>query len=372
MKRYIPILCIFILCFHYLKASEGNEEKSTIHEWKIGGSFQKGRTIKHSEQLGPILERSSMGGEIFLSKQTYGLHRWNTFFNYPEYGLCYKYLDLGSPTYVGTAQCLFPYLNFHLLSNRSPFNFFLRTGAGFAHVEKTYNAVSDTLNHAFSTHLNVVLNAQLQAVCRISKTFSLYAGAEITHLSNGAYQMPNLGTNTFSYFAGISQSFGGKKQLEVIGDKTNKRNKPWDCSVYFLGGIKEINPIGGKKYFAGDLDIELTKKHLQYTRFGISLDVTHDASEYDCIIFQSLPAVDRFSTTRIGVSGGYVWLFGNFSLDLYLGAYIHEENLLYGKIYQRTSLRYPLSDRLKLSIMFRNHKGKADYIGIGFGYRISR
>jgi hypothetical protein len=227
------------------------------------------------------------------------------------------------------------------------------------------------LNHAFSTHLNVALSAQLRGECKISNTWSYFAGAGITHISNGAYRMPNLGLNTFSLFTGFSKSFGKENRFISSGDKINEKNRNWDCSVFLLGGVKEINPYGGTTYFAGYLNIELTKKHLQYTRFGLSLDVTYDASEYDCIIFQSLPAVDRLKTTRIGISGGYVWSFGNLSLDLYFGTYLHEANALYGRVYQRTSLRYPLSDRVKMSIAFRNHKGKADFIGLGLGYRIS-
>ena len=372
MKKRIFIVCIGMLSFHYVRAFEDNKEKSTIREWQMGGMIYRGKTIEHSALLAPIIERPAVGGEIFFSKQTYGKRRWNAFFNYPEYGISYTLLDLGSPNYTGTAHCLFPYLNFYLLDHKSLINIRLRTGGGLAYMEKIYDAETNPLNHAFSTRFNVVLNAQLQAVCKIGSSLSFFAGAGITHLSNGAVQMPNLGMNTVSFFTGISQSFGKKNQFVVYEDKINKKNKNWGCSVFFIGGIKEINPIGGKKYPAYDLNIEVTKKHLQYTRFGLSLDVTHDGSEYDCIIFQSLPPVDRLKTTRIGISGGYEWLFGDFSVDLFFGTYLHEPNPLYGKVYQRTSLRYPLSDRLKLSIAFRNHKGKADYIGLGFGFRLTR
>ena len=372
MRIAIPILCVFILSSHLVRASEDNKEKPIVHEWKTGGTIHAGKGIKHSTLMAPTIERSAAGGEFFISKQTYGAHHWNAFFNYPEYGICYTFFDLGSPSYAGTSHCLFPYLNFHLFDNQNRMNLHLRTGAGLAYVEKIYDAETNPENFAFSTHLNVVLNAQLQGVNKMSNTWSLSAGVGIIHFSNGAYRMPNSGMNTVSFFTGVSRSFGKENRYIPSENRTNEKNKNWDCSVFLLGGIKEINPIGGKKYFAGDLNVEVTKKHLQYTRFGAGLDITYDASEYDCIIFQSLPPVDRLKTTRIGISGGYEWLFGDFSLDLFLGTYLHEPNLLYGKIYQRSSLRYPLSDRLKLSITFRNHKGKADYIGLGFGYRLTK
>jgi len=333
--------------------------------------IHRGKAIRHSPLVAPIIERQAIGGEIFLSKQTDGAHRWNAFFNYPEYGICYTFFDLGSPNYAGTVQCLFPYLNFHLFNNKSRLNLQFRTGAGIAYVDKIYNAETNPLNNAFSTHPNIVLNAQLQGVYHINNTH-LFAGIGILHLSNGAYRMPNLGLNTVSLFTGISQSFGKKNRFITYEDRMNEKNKNWDCSVFLLGGIKEINPIGGKTYFAGDFNVEVTKKHLQYTRFGLGLDITYDASEHDRMFFQSKPAVSRLETTRIGISGGYVLLLGVFSLDLYFGTYLHDQNTLYSKVYQRTSLRYPLSDRVKLSLAFRNHKGKADFIGLGFGYRITK
>ena len=372
MKLVISIFCIFILCFNQVKASEDNEKKTIVNEWKSGGAVHKGKIFNHSPLMAPLIKYPVVEGEIFISKQTYGNHRWNSFFNYPEYGLCLSFLDLGSPDYTGTAQCLYPYINFHLFNNRYRMNINFRFGAGFAYIEKIYNAKTNPLNYAFSTHPNILLNAQLQGVCKISKSWSFFAGGGINHFSNGAYRMPNLGMNIFNYFTGISHSFGKEQSLISSENKINLKNKKWDFSLFLLAGIKEINPVGGKTYFAGDFNMELTKKHLQYTRFGLSLDITHDGSEYDCIVFQSLPAVDRLKTTRIGLSGGYVLLFGDFSLDLYLGRYLYEPNPLYGKAYQRTSLRYPLSDRVKVSLAFRNHKGKADFVGIGLGFRLTK
>ena len=370
MNRIIFFIYILFLSFHLVKASDDKPEKSQAYPWQTGAMIHRGNPIKHSPLLAPMIERQATGGELFLSKQTYGKHQWEAFFNYPEYGLSYSFFDLGCPNYVGTVQCLYPYLNFYLFDSRNPVNFRFRTGAGIAYIEKIYDEQNNPLNYAFSTHLNVVLNAQLELVCKLSKSWSLFTGADILHLSNGAYRMPNLGLNTFSAFTGISHSFGKKNQFILFRNKINDKNKNWDCSVFLLGGIKQINPIGGKTYFAGDFNVEVTKKHLQYTRFGISLDVTHDGSEYDCIIFQSLPEVDRLKTTRIGVSGGYELMFGDFSVDLFLGTYLHEPNPLYGKVYQRTSFRYPLSERVKISLAFRNHKGKADFIGLGFGFRL--
>jgi hypothetical protein len=365
------LFCLFIFNLNNLKAND-NDSISTTQEWRIGGAILRGKIVEHSPLMAPIIERPATGGEIFLSKQTYGAHHWNRFFNYPDYGVCYTFLDMGSPDYAGIAHCLFPYLNFHFFNNNSLLNLNLRVGTGLAYVEKIYNAETNPLNQAFSTHLNAILNAQLSGVCNLNDHWSFFAGAGIIHLSNGAYQIPNLGMNIVNVFTGISHSFGSNR-LITPGSKINEKNKNWDCSVFLSAGAKEIKPIGGNRYFAGDFNVEVTKKHLQYTRFGLSMDFTYDASEYNCIVFQSLPPpADRLRTTRVGVSGGYVLLFGDLSLDAYFGVYLHEENPLYGKVYQRTSLRYPLSDRLKLSLTLRNHKGKADYIGIGFGLRLTK
>ena len=369
MRIIIPLICIFILSFHYLHASDINDEKLISKEWKIGGMVHVGRYLIHSPMLAPIIERNALGGEIFLSKQTYGKHHWNSFFNYPEYGISYTYMDIGSLNYLGMAHCLLPYFNFRFFNNRNIFNVEFHLGIGGAYVEKVYDAQKNPDNHAVSTHFNGALNGKLNVSLKISKNWSLFVGTGLLHLSNGAYEKPNKGVNILSFFSGISHSFGRENTFISQSNKINEKNKNWDCSVYLMGGIKEINPIGGSKYLVGDFNLEVTKKHLQYTRFGLSLDITHDKSDYDNIIFQSMPAVERIKTTRLGVSGGYEILFGELSLDLFLGTYIYEPNL-HGRIYQRTSLRYPISDRAKVSLSLRNHKGKADFIGLGLGFRL--
>jgi len=370
MRKIISLLCVFFLSFHYLHSSENNDEKLISGEWQIGGMIHRGKMLNHSSLLAPIIERYAVGGEIFLSKQTYGKNHWNSFFNYPEYGISYTFLNLGSPNYAGMAHCLFPYMNFRFLNNKNPFNLELKVGAGLAYVEKIYNEETNPLNHAFSTHLNAVLNGKFQGSFELSKDWSLFAGIGINHISNGSFKKPNLGVNIYSLFTGFSYSFGKENDFIYPASKINEKNKIWDCSVFLSTGRKEVNPIGGDKYSAYDFSVEVTKKHFQYTRFGLSLDITYDESDYDCIIMRSQPIVERWETTRVGVSGGYVLLFGRLSLDAYVGVYLHEKDILYTKIYQRTSLRYPLTDRLKLSLSLRNNRGKADFIGLGLGYRL--
>ena len=374
MEKFFFSLCVFILSVHFVEASDDNEKRPTVHGWQIGGMYHRGKMHNHSSYITPMIERSAVGGEFFLSKQTHGAHHWNSFFNYPEYGVSYTFLDVGSPTFVGNVHCLFPYLKFHFFNNHSRANIHLRMGLGLGYSEKIYRheRINDWWNFATSTHLNAALSGQLQASYRAGSNWNFLAGAGITHLSNGAYKIPNMGMNIFSLFSGMAYSFG-KERFIVSGDKTDGKNKNWDCSVIFLAGVKERYPIGGSKYFAGDFNVEVTKKHLRYTRFGLSLDATHDTSEYDDgADFQSLSTAEKLRATKIGVSGGYVWLFGDLSLDLYLGTYLHDESGRSEKIYQRTSLRYPLSNRVKMLITLRNHKGRADYIGLGFGVSLTK
>jgi len=255
MRIIIPLFFIFILSFNNLYASDDDTANPTSNEWKIGGMFHTGKMLNHSTLLAPIIERRSVGGEIFISKQSYGKHHWNSFFNYPEYGISYSYLDLGSPNYAGIAHCIFPHINFRFFNYRNPFNIELKVGVGGAFVEKTYNAETNPLNHAFSTHFNAVLNGKLQGSLKISKNLSLFAGTGITHISNGAYKKPNLGVNILSFFVGLSHSYGKENTFISQKSEVNEKNKNWDCSVYLMGGIKEINPIGGKKYLVGDFNL---------------------------------------------------------------------------------------------------------------------
>ncbi len=361
------ILLILELGFATLYAGELGNDSLRLHPWKVGGQLHYGYLINHSHKIKPINEHHASGIEFFVSKQTHGENKWNEFFNYPEYGLACLIISPGSSTYVGTTWHLFPFLKFHLL-NKNSLELDLRVGAGLAYSKRVYDAESNPINLAISTPVNFSLNLQFQQTYRINETWSVFVGEGLTHLSNGAYQMPNVGLNVITLFAGANYAFG--KSNPVIHQKIeDDKKKEWESLLFILGGFKEIYPIGEKKYFAGGASFELSRKHLDFTRFAGMLDITYDASDYDYLVEESNRPSNRLKTVKIGIGGGYELLFGKLSVIAQLGAYLYAENKSMGVIYQRSGFRFALTEQTNIQLALRNQKGNADFVEFGLGYR---
>ncbi len=351
----------------FLFAEDPEKEQLHFRKWKLGSVAHTGYLINHSHKIKPINEEAASGFEITVARQTYGENDWNRFFNYPEYGLSYTWMNVGSPDYVGTAHCLFPFLNFHLISNRSPFNLNMRLGTGLAYVEKLYDAESNPLNLAVSTHLNFALSLQFQASFQLHPQWYLLAGTGLTHISNGAFQVPNTGLNVVTFSAGAAYSFGTKKAVENR-TVSFSRKKNWQPALFLAGGVKEILPPGGDRYLVGNVSFELSKQHLDFTRFAGILDITYDTSDYDFLVNESQTPPNRLSTVKIGLAAGYFFTFDRLTGVIQLGAYAYTKNKDLGIIYQRTGLRYALSDRTSIQLALRNQKGKANFVEFGLGY----
>ncbi len=359
--------CIF-LCYNFLNlfATSFQEDSAKFHRWRVGAKVHYGFLVNHSRKIIPINEQAAFGEEVFVAKQTYGEDNWNQFFNYPEYGLCYTRMNIGSPDYVGTVQGVFPFMNFHLLNNNSPFNLDMRTGIGIAYVDKIYSADINPKNLAISMHFNYLFSLQLQGSYRINKDWNILGGTGLTHLSNGAYVVPNTGLNAITFFTGAQYTFGQYNSCK--NDNISKPLKKWIRTLFISGGIKEIYPIGGNKYFVGNTGFELSRKHLDFTRFSGRLDINYDASDYDFLVNNNETPRNHLSCTKIGLAAGYHFIFDRLSAILQIGAYLYAKNTDLGIIYQRTALRYQLSDRICLQIALRNQRAVADYTEFGLGF----
>ncbi len=360
MKIKPHLFFLLIFCLSGLHVQSQEQDSLYLQPYRIGVTGYYGFLINHSPRIVPMNQQHAFGGELFFSKQTHGENSWNRFFNYPEYGLSYTVMSVGSPDYAGTAQSLIPFMNFHLFSNRNPFNLNLRVGVGAGYLPKVFDEDSNPLSQASGSHLNYALNLQFQGTYRIDNHWNLYAGAGLYHLSNGAFKMPNYGLNVVSALAGVNYAFGGE---ELAGQKQfPEYSKKWQPAIFLTGGMKEILSNYGHKYFTGGGYFELSRQHLACTRYSGILDITYDQSVYRTV------ADNRWEAFKLGVGVGYSLIFNRLSLNLNGGVYLYEKDKTLGIIYQRSAIRYFLSDAWCVQIALRNQLGTADFVEFGIGF----
>lgn len=275
-------------------------------------------------------------------------------------------MDTGSPSYVGKARGIIPFINFHLLNNKKPFNLDLRLGLGAAYLEKIYDEEKNRLNQSISQHINPALNLRISANYKYN-FWKFSAGAGLTHFSNGSFHMPNYGLNIVTFSAGASYSFGNEKRF-ISSSSDTYNSKEWKKSILLSGGMREILPIGGDKYLAGGICFELSKKHLDFTRFIGVVDIIYDGSDFDDLALSENPPENRWETVRFGMGVGYQVIFGKVSVIANPGIYLYSKNKSVGIIYQRTGIRYQITDQITAQTALRYQRGIAQFIEIGLGY----
>ncbi|GHV08229.1 hypothetical protein FACS1894160_2180 [Bacteroidia bacterium] len=325
-----------------------------------------GTLLNHSNKVKRINEGAAYGGEFFVLRQTYGENAWNEFFNNPAFGISYLLLDTGSPSYTGYSHCLIPFAEFHLLNNQKPFNLNLRLGCGVGYVEKIYDRDTNPLNLAIGSHFNAAVNVQLQATYRC-KDWSLFAGGGINHLSNGVFRIPNAGLNVLTAFAGFNYPF--TKERNSVNTKTTKRfnTRNWEKAILLVSGMKS-HGFEQKAIYPAGATFELSKRHLDYTRFAATFDLIYDESDYYSLAFLPEYPNYRYEYVKAGFSVGYHLVFHRVSAIFNVGAYLNSKNEVYGKVYQRTGFRYQLTDHLCAHAQLRYQRAHADFVELALGY----
>ena len=76
-------------------------------------------------------------------------------------------------------------------------------GTGIAYTSLKYNQKNDIDNEYIGSHLNIYFNAGLYGQVKIAKEWSVKAGLDFAHHSNGAMARPNKGANYFGPFVGL-------------------------------------------------------------------------------------------------------------------------------------------------------------------------
>jgi hypothetical protein len=343
-----------------------NPPKNYSEEWNWGMVAHYGTLLSHSDKIKPINEGAAYGGEFFISRQTYGENAWNGFFNNPAFGLSYLFLNTGSMTYTGYSHCLVPFADFHLLNNQKPFNLNFRIGCGVGYVEKIYDQNTNPLNLAIGSHFNVAITARLQATYHY-KDWDLFAGGGVNHLSNGSFRIPNTGLNVLTAFAGFNYPFVDERNL--INTKTTKRfnTREWEKTILLVSGMKS-HGFEQKAIYPAGATFELSKRHLDYTRFAATFDLTYDESEYYSTSFLPEYPNYRYEYVKVGVSVGYHLVFHRVSAILNVGAYLNSKYNVYGIVYQRTGFRYQLTDNICVHALLRYQRAHADFIELAVGY----
>ena len=325
---------------------------------------QVGVLLAHRATMGHLIEHHSYGAEVGVVLQTDGKKQWHHDFNFPEISFNAFYNNPGNEEVMGHAMGVVGGIYLPFFKEKG-WSFGAKFETGLSYLTKRYDVVNNPKNNAIGSHLNSLVRLGL----RLEKQFghqSLGLNLSMTHMSNGAVKLPNLGLNLpflgihYSYFI-QPLHFVDTASIERVGQKVLS----WEFFTQLIASSKQIYPTGGSNYGVIGLTNYVHFKATNRCIIEGGVDLIYNQS-----IIRSLEGdIGAAKNFQLGAYLAYVIPIHRFQMFVGMGAYIYNPLIDDGLFYHRFGARFQIFKRLWANISIKSHWAKADYFEYGLIFR---
>lgn len=357
----------------FLYAQEPVHTKGTYY---LGARMEYGFLWAHRPTMSHLVNRHLIGGEISLWKTTNGEKCWHEPFRRPQSGLTFAVIPLGDER-LGTAFALFPFVNFPVADAGKHASFDIHLGWGIGWLTNKFDPIENHKNTAIGSHLNACLQLQGLFLFSVTKNIFLETGLGITHFSNGAMTLPNLGLNLPMAEVGFHCRISGDPDAPCLPNTSAKflhtdsliRDMHWHLTALLVTGMNDIDPPGGRRYPLCSVLLSATRNTSRKHRFGGGLDLMYSQSLLERMHINEIAATP-WQNVQVGAKFTYELVLGRLYLPFEVGFYAWTKWKENGLIYDRLAIRYLVNDHLLVNISLKTHVARAEYWEAGFGWRI--
>jgi len=369
--------CFLFVCLSASLSAQGNA-------WSIQFAISPGKLIKHSEKMDYKPTGFSQFVELNLTYHTQGKSDWENHYNLPRMGLGLRYLDLGQPSEIlGNGYAFFPFIDFGFFEKqKSSLRFMI--GCGLAYLDKIYHIKYNSHQTAIGSHWNNLTSFQFRYEHQFYKTNFLFAGISLSHISNGAYQAPNLGLNfvsaKFGYSFHLKQSASSVISSTTSAIQSSYSKYSW--SIEYGMTLKEGRTPGGPKFLIQwyMLDAGYQYNGFKSWRLGFEIE-NNNLDSYFSSYSETRENKKAASSDGLRINSylAHQWLFGNIGLTFRTGYEFKRNNNLDGyPIATKLDLCYVMPFQLishvrpYLGFSLKAHLDTAEYIGVIAGLRFHK
>lgn len=360
--RWVKIIAVLALL-----GGAGVQAQNTVHPHALGLRWHGGFLFAHHPDMRHLSDRHFSAFEVHYQRLFSGDKRWHRDYNIPAWGIT----ALGMPVIndqIGSAYALFPYYYLPLNSGeRIRLN--LKLGAGLGVLTERFDRVENHKNIAISTRLNVALQIGFDCRVRVADRLDWNTGVFLTHFSNGAVRMPNLGLNFITVSSGLAYRLGPAETREYKRKPfSENRNVSW--SLFAGMGLKQARVLQGDIRPAVTLQLLAEKRLSRKFSLGAGAELNYNAALPLAYEARDM-AKDGASPLRGGLLVSSAFHFGRMEILAQVGAYVIDTGLIDGRIFNRFGLRHNISEKVKLNLTLRTHYAKADHFELGVVYKLS-
>lgn len=318
----------------------------------------------HRSIMGHLPAEHAFAVEASYLLQTKGSKAWHKAYKYPVLGVTGFYGSVGNTKLLGTYFGSYAFINFPFIS-RKRYVFSGKVGAGLAYGNKPYDPETNILGMAVSTHVNALICFALESRINLGD-HSINVSLDMTHISNGATKVPNLGLNL--PYVSMGYGYRIKRAVDTTFTTTNFK-KYWEFGAMLIGSVKEIYPENGPKYPVAGLNLVGRRYFRPRTGMEVSFDVIYKEA-----IMGFHPEVPKSSLDilQLGVFTGYILPLEKFHFMIGMGAYVRDKYRPEDFLYHRLGMRYVFNNGININLTLKSHWARADYVEYGIGYTFKR
>jgi hypothetical protein len=271
----------------------------------------------------------------------------------------------------GDSYALLYGLNFSVLKTKYVnLNFSPAFGLGY-----TNKTIYTNENRIIGSHINIYARVALKTEVPITSSLKLLTGVNFLHLSNAATRVPNRGLNQSSIIFGISrdlknnQAKPSKESLITFPDSIlNKHELELGLNIGRRGAYKS-----SKGLFRNGVYLGYNYRFNYFFALSLGFDAVYYHKVYNPnnnpSTYQSYAtSLDRW---RLGTAIGPSISIGKFEVAPKYGYYLYYNSLKPMQTYWTANSDYHFNKRLALQAKLYVHKTEADFLGLGFVYKLA-
>ncbi len=358
MRRWLTLLFMI-----QLVASHAQLEREV---W-VEGRGKIGFLAAHRGSIGHLPTEHAFAGEFTYMMRGNGERNWHSRRGNPLYGYTAFFGTAGNRDLLGYYIGGIGFVNLPLVKQkRYELSFKIATGLSYA--TKVYDSEENILSNALSSHVNAFVQFALDNRFQFGKN-AVSLGIDMTHFSNGATKVPNLGLNLPFVSIGYARNIQASNfcvDCPVAGLGTHS----WEYGAMLIGSSKELFPVGGKRYPVMAMSV-FSRRYFNERKRGV--EVAFDIISKQAILaYQPEIPKTQWDILQMGVFAGYLVPLDHLHMVVGMGVYVRDRYKPEDFLYHRVGLRYVFDNGISANVVLKSHWGRADYIEYGIGYAFKR
>jgi len=335
-------------------------------EWGYSYHLKTGTLAAHRGSMTDLPEQLAWASEFSYFKHLHESNSWIEDYKDPTVGATLFMGSVGNNDILGRFLAIYGFTELPFVA-LPHFELSWKFGTGLAATNRKFYPIFNPKNIAIGSHLNMMIVMALKAQYRLHKS-SFSVGLDITHFSNSAFKVPNLGLNVPYMSFGYSRKIGKVRNVNIDA-KTHFIRKKIYVGASVMASVKELMPEGGRKYpiYAGNIFARSIMG--EKAGFEVGVDVISNQSHVD---FEPLVSKTQWTLLQLGLYSAYIVPMNHIHFIFGMGAYVRDWYKPNGPVYHRIGVRYQWFNGLFGHMAIKSHWAKADYLELGIGFVFNR